>query len=157
MLAGLYISLVHRVTNSYRRELGAGKHVPHHRDPSLATQICARTPAVFARKGQFEPNRKGCGRTMPYLLIRQNVADYEQWKSAFDSLSVTRQANGSRGGQLFRNASDPNELVILLEWDVLEKARLFAQSEELREVMQRAGVVDHSAVSFLKDGEQVSW
>lgn len=94
---------------------------------------------------------------MPYLLIRQNVADYEQWKLAFDSHSVTRQANGSRGGHLFRNASDPNELVILLEWDVLEKARQFAQSEELREVMQRAGVVDHPAVSFLKDGEQVSW
>ena len=94
---------------------------------------------------------------MPYLLIRQNVADYEQWKSAFDSLSVTRQANGSRGGQLFRNASDPNELVVLLEWDVLEKAHQYAQSEELREVMQRAGVVDHSAISFLKDGEQVSW
>lgn len=94
---------------------------------------------------------------MPYLLIRQHVADYEQWKLAFDSYSVTRQANGSRGGLLFRNASDPNELVVLLEWDVLEKARQFAQSEELREVMQRAGVVDHPTVSFLKDGEQVSW
>ena len=94
---------------------------------------------------------------MPYLLIRQNVADYEQWKSAFDAHGVTRQANGSRGGQLFRNASDPNELVILLEWDVLEKAHQYAQSEELREVMQRAGVVDHPNISFLKDGEQVSW
>jgi heme-degrading monooxygenase HmoA len=84
------------------------------------------------------------------------VLDYEQWKSAFDVHSVTRQANGSRGGQLFRNASDPNEFVVLLEWDVLENARQFAQSEEWREVMQRAGVVDHSTICFLKDGEQVS-
>jgi hypothetical protein len=45
---------------------------------------------------------------------------------------------------------------VLLEWDVLERARQFAQSEELHEVMQRAGVVDHPAISFLKDGEQVS-
>jgi heme-degrading monooxygenase HmoA len=93
---------------------------------------------------------------MPYLLVRQKVTDYEKWKSAFDAHSLTRQANGSRGGQLFRNASDPNELVVLLEWDVLERARQFAQSEELHEVMQRAGVVDHPAISFLKDGEQVS-
>lgn len=93
---------------------------------------------------------------MPYLLIRHKVADYARWKAAFDAHSVTRQANGSRGGQLFRNASDPNELVVLLEWDVLEKARQFAQSEELRAMMRRAGVVDHPTVSFLKDGEQVS-
>jgi heme-degrading monooxygenase HmoA len=93
---------------------------------------------------------------MPYLLIRHKVKDYEQWKSAFDAYSVTRQANGSRGGQLFRNASDANELVVLLEWDVLEKARQFAQSVEWREVMQRAGVVGHHTIAFLKDGEQVS-
>jgi heme-degrading monooxygenase HmoA len=93
---------------------------------------------------------------MPYLLVRQIVTDYEQWKSAFDAHSVTRQANGSRGGQLFRNASDRNELVVFLEWDVLERARQFAQSEEWREVMQRAGVVDHSSICFLKDGEQIS-
>jgi uncharacterized protein (DUF1330 family) len=93
---------------------------------------------------------------MPYLLVRQKVTDYEQWKSAFDAHSLTRQANGSRGGQLFCNASDPTELVVLLEWDVLEQARQFAQSDEWREVMQRAGVVDHPTISFLKDGEQVS-
>jgi heme-degrading monooxygenase HmoA len=84
------------------------------------------------------------------------VTDYEKWKSAFDAHSVIRQAHGSRGGQLFRNAADPNELVVLLEWDVLEQARQFAQSEEFREVMQRAGVVDQPDIYFLKDGEQVS-
>jgi hypothetical protein len=94
---------------------------------------------------------------MPYLLVRHRVTDYEQWKAVFDAHSLTRQANGSRGGQLFRNASDPNELLVLLEWDVLEKARQYAQSEELREVMQRAGVVDCPSISFLKDGEPVAW
>lgn len=49
----------------------------------------------------------------------------------FDADSVNRQANGSRGGQLFRNASDPNELVILFDWEDLEKTRQFAQSEDL--------------------------
>jgi heme-degrading monooxygenase HmoA len=93
---------------------------------------------------------------MPYLLIRQKVRDYEQWKSVFDAYSAIRQVNGSRGGQLFRDASDPNELVMLLEWDVLERARQFAQSEEWREVMQRAGVLDHPTICFLKDGEQLS-
>jgi heme-degrading monooxygenase HmoA len=93
---------------------------------------------------------------MPYLLVRQTVGDYKQWKSAFDAHGLTRQANGSRGGQVFRDASDPNEVIMLLEWDVLENARQFAQSEEWRDAMQRAGVVEHSTICFLKDGEQVS-
>ncbi len=92
---------------------------------------------------------------MPYLLVRHKVTDYEKWKSAFDAHCVTRQANGSRGGQLFRDYSDPTELVVLLEWDVLKKARQYVQSEELREVMQRAGVIGHPTIYFLKDGEQV--
>ena len=92
---------------------------------------------------------------MPYLLVRQKVSDYAQWKSVFDAHSLTRQANGSRGGQIFRSADDPNELVVLLEWDVLENARQFALSNEWREVMQRAGVVDQPTLCFLKDGEPV--
>lgn len=93
---------------------------------------------------------------MPYLLLRHKVTDYDKWKSAFDAHSLTRQANGSRGGQLFRNASDPNEVIMLLEWDVLETARQFVQSEELREVMQQAGVIGDPTIYFLKDGEQVA-
>jgi heme-degrading monooxygenase HmoA len=93
---------------------------------------------------------------MPYFLVRHKVADYEQWKPGFDDHGVTRQANGSRGGQLFRNASDPNEIIVLFEWDDLEKARQFAQSEDLRETMQRFGVVDQPDIYFLKDGEQLS-
>jgi heme-degrading monooxygenase HmoA len=95
------------------------------------------------------------GRTMPYLLLSHRVHDYEQWKSAFDAHSLTRQANGSRGGQLFRSDSDPNELVVLLEWDILETARQFAQSEAFHDLMQRAGVVGLPSIAFLKDGEQV--
>lgn len=92
---------------------------------------------------------------MPYLLVRHRVTDYKQWKLAFDAHSLTRQANGSRGGQLFRSASDPNELVILLEWDVLETARQYAQSDDFHELMQRAGVVGRPTIAFLKDGEPV--
>jgi quinol monooxygenase YgiN len=92
---------------------------------------------------------------MPYLLVRHKVQDYAKWKPGFDAHGTTRQANGCRGGQLFRNASDPNELVILFEWDDLEKARRFAQSEDLRETMQRVGVADQPDIYFLEEVEHV--
>jgi hypothetical protein len=74
---------------------------------------------------------------MPYMLIRHKVADYEKWKPAFDAHAPTRQAGSSKGGQLFRTIEDPNHLLILLEVEDLGKAQQFAQSDDLRETMQR--------------------
>jgi hypothetical protein len=56
--------------------------------------------------------------------------------------SATGRASGSNGGRLVRNANDENETIILLERDDLEKAWQFVQSADLRDVMQRAGVVE---------------
>jgi hypothetical protein len=38
---------------------------------------------------------------------------------------------------------------------IIEKARQFAQSEDLRETMQRAGVADQPDVYFLEEVEHV--
>jgi hypothetical protein len=93
---------------------------------------------------------------MPSLIIRHKVRDYASWKPVFDGHGATRKAGGSRGGRLFRNADDPNEVIILLEWDTLAKARDFARSEDLRAAMQRAGVVDQPDVYFLEEVAQPS-
>ncbi|MBI3911955.1 MAG: cyclase, partial [Armatimonadetes bacterium] len=57
---------------------------------------------------------------------------------------------GSGGGWVFRNVDDPNEVFILLEWTDLESARQFTQSEDLRQTMQHAGVVDQPDAYFLE-------
>lgn len=44
------------------------------------------------------------------------------------------------GGHLFRTADDPNDLAILVEWDSVENAQGFTESEDLREAMERASV-----------------
>jgi heme-degrading monooxygenase HmoA len=54
-----------------------------------------------------------------------------------------------------RNADDPNELLILLEWDSLENARRFTDADDLREAMQRAGVADQPDVYFLEEVERL--
>ena len=92
---------------------------------------------------------------MPYMLVRHKVEDYERWKLVFDEHQATRRESGGKGGYLFRNADDPNETVILLEWPDIEEARRFAQSEDLRETMQRAGVAERPDIYFLEDPERV--
>ncbi len=92
---------------------------------------------------------------MAYILVRHKLADYAKWKPVFDQHGATRKASGSRGGQIFRSAGDPNETVVLLEWDDLAKPRQFAQSDDLRNAMQRAGVADRPDVYFLEAIERV--
>ena len=92
---------------------------------------------------------------MSYAIVKHTVADYARWKPIFDADGANRQAAGSKGGQLFRSADDPNEVVILFEWD-LQLARQDSQGEEVRAKMQAAGVLDPPEISFLEEIEQLS-
>ncbi len=91
---------------------------------------------------------------MAYILVQQSVEDYEKWKTRFDEDGSIRQAGGSKGGMVLRNADDPNHITILLEWDSLANARAFASSDELRERMQRAGVTNAPDVHFLDEADK---
>jgi hypothetical protein len=86
---------------------------------------------------------------MPWIFVRHKVEDYAKWKSVFDEHGATRKAIGSKGGYLFRSIDDPNEVLMFIEVDDLEKAREFIQSEDLRERMQQSGVTDQPDVHFL--------
>lgn len=88
---------------------------------------------------------------MPALFIRHKVADYAAWKPRFDAHALTRRANGCQGGRVFRRANDPNDVVVLLDWDDLERARLFADSDDLREAMMLAGVTSPLDIWFLEE------
>ena len=65
-----------------------------------------------------------------------------------------RKDAGSKGGQVLRIADDPQEVVVILEWENLQNAEAFASSTDLRTAIEKAGVVDQSDVLFLKDAER---
>ena len=94
---------------------------------------------------------------MSTLIIRHKVADFAKWKTAFDAHADTRRKAGSRGGKLYRSADNPNETLIVLEWDSVANARKFTQSSDLQETMKRAGVTDQPTLFFVDDGEPVKF
>ena len=93
---------------------------------------------------------------MAHILVRQNVEDFAKWQSVFNEHSSMRAGGGSKGGQLFQSADDPNEVFVLLEWDELNNARQFAASDDLRQAMERAGVTGPPDIHFLESAGQVS-
>jgi hypothetical protein len=87
---------------------------------------------------------------MNYVLIRHKVADFTKWKTIFDAHRGTRQEAGLKERYLLRDVEDLNEVVLLFEAEDLQKARSFMDSADLREVMEKAGVLDPPDVSFLQ-------
>ncbi len=88
---------------------------------------------------------------MPALLIRHRVSDYPTWRRVFDEQAYARTANGCQGVQIFENAADPQEAVILLTWDTLVRARLYTQSDDWLDALARGGVIGRPDLCFLDD------
>ncbi len=88
---------------------------------------------------------------MATLLVRHRVRDFERWKQVFDAQAPERAAAGSLGGRVFRDGDDPEDVVIVLEWADLDRARDFAEREDLQETMERAGVMGEPDFLFLAE------
>ena len=86
---------------------------------------------------------------MVYVVVDHKVADYAKWKPVFDKHAETRKKSGSKGGTLFHISGEPNHPCILFEFDTMDNAKKFYESEDLKRVMQDAGVIGKPDVWFL--------
>ena len=94
---------------------------------------------------------------MTYVLVIHKVEDYNKWKSAYDENGAMRKTYGSKGAFVFHNSNDPNHIVVMTEWKNMEKAKEFAESEELKIAMQKAGVIGQPAVYYLEEIERTPY
>ncbi len=78
---------------------------------------------------------------MTYMLaVHLKVEDYPKWKESFDGSAALRKAAGELSYRLWRRADDPNELVMLCEWDTADRAREFLASDDLAKAQDASGV-----------------
>ena len=76
---------------------------------------------------------------MVYVIAQLKLESYDKWKPVFDERAALRKDSGSKEARLFRNSGDPNEAVILFEWDNIENARNYLESEYLRKTLLEEG------------------
>jgi hypothetical protein len=86
-----------------------------------------------------------------HVLIRHKVRDYSVWKRVYDAHLPKRLEAGLTEKYLFRGANDTDEVIILFEAKDLGRAKAFSESPDLRETMEKAGVIDKPDVYFLHD------
>lgn len=92
---------------------------------------------------------------MIHAMVRQNVKDYDKWKKIFDEDGVNRKTASSKGGQVFRALDDPNNVFVMLDFDDLDKAKKFIDSDGLKEAMKKAGVVGKPDVYLMDEGTKI--
>jgi len=86
---------------------------------------------------------------MNHVLVRHKVADFAKWKAVYDTHAPVRQSAKLKQVHLLQGIDDPNEVVMLFAAEDLAAARAFASSPNLKETMEKAGVVDRPTVLFL--------
>lgn len=88
---------------------------------------------------------------MAYLLIKHKVKDYPSWKRTFDGFIENRRAGGEKTYQILHPDNEPDNLLSIFEWDDMENAKKFVNSDELKSIMGKAGVTGHPEVYFLEE------
>jgi hypothetical protein len=88
---------------------------------------------------------------MNYLLVHHRVQNFPQWKVLYDEHLPTRQQAGVKEVHLWHGSEDPNDVTLLFETSDPSKAKAFAESDNLREIMAKAGVIGKPDVVYLKD------
>jgi hypothetical protein len=83
------------------------------------------------------------------VIVIHKVADYAKWKSGYDAHDSARLANGLHNYVIGRGLNDSNTVLVALKADDMAKAKAFAQSPDLKTVMQKAGVVGQPTMNFL--------
>ena len=78
---------------------------------------------------------------MATIFARHRVADYEAWRPVYDDDVGRRDAAGLQQIGVYRDADDPNMVLMVWEADDTEGFIDMLGSEELKEKMQEAGVI----------------
>lgn len=84
------------------------------------------------------------------ITVRHKVADYEKWKVVFDRARDTRRAAGEIACRVYTRHGSPNDVLVSIDWDSLERAQAFLASMPLMSGMNEAGVREMPQIIILE-------
>jgi quinol monooxygenase YgiN len=86
---------------------------------------------------------------MVNLYVRHLVADFAKWKPVYDGHESTRKEFGEKRSEVFTSTTNPNDVLLVFEWESRDRAQEFLETSNLKEVMESAGVVSQPEVKFV--------
>src|SRR5262245_45639387 len=88
---------------------------------------------------------------MNIVIIRHKVANFSRWIVGYEGHDSARRANGLSNELIARGLNrDSNMVIVGMRAADMLKAKEFASSEDVKEVMQKAGVIGTPEVDYLE-------
>jgi hypothetical protein len=75
---------------------------------------------------------------MAYVLVQHKIGKWSEFERIFRDDGERRRRLGSKGGIVFRNVKDPENIFVTFEFDTVEGAQKFADGLETHEAMEWA-------------------
>jgi quinol monooxygenase YgiN len=91
------------------------------------------------------------------MFVRHKVDDYDNWKRAYDEFAPVRKEKGVTAASVHRDVKDLDTLIITHQFKNLDAAEAFANSEELKLAMEKAGLNGSPEFWFSEDIEHTSY
>jgi hypothetical protein len=89
---------------------------------------------------------------MPAILVQHHVTDFKTWLKGFEEHEPKRKEASVTNASVWQAEDDPNNVIILLECTDLAKIKRFGESEDLKQVMAKVGVIGKPTMTVLTGG-----
>jgi quinol monooxygenase YgiN len=80
------------------------------------------------------------------VFIKHKVENASLWRVAFDNFLAQRQSAGELSYSIGHVPNELNTICIIFEWDTADNASVFLKSQELKEAMQAATVIEEPEI-----------
>lgn len=86
-------------------------------------------------------------------IMRHKVKDFAAWKQAYDADAPRRAAASITSARVCRLADDPNDVVVIAEFEDAGKLQDFLASPDLHALMEQAGVLEPPSVLIMTEAD----
>lgn len=93
---------------------------------------------------------------MVTMFVKHKVNNYGKWKSVYDEFANVRKEYAVTGASVYRDPKDPNTIIVTHQFNDLNKATTFANSEDLKSAMANAGVQGHPEIWIAENVERTA-
>jgi hypothetical protein len=78
---------------------------------------------------------------MVTVVVQHKVKDFDIWLPFFEKHAEARRAAGCKSAKVYRGAEDPNAVTVIFEVADRNKWEELGKSGDLREILQKSGVI----------------
>ena len=82
-----------------------------------------------------------------YVLMRRVLNDFDAWKQVVSTMDGLRAQYGSRGLTAYRSANNPNEVLLVFEWDDDKPYSAYLELPEVKSALAATGTAEITEVS----------